>query len=60
MDETIKALVSILASTFDRLEEAEQNAAYWKDLAGKEAVRASKLEAASLAASSTPNGSEKR
>lgn len=58
MDETIKTLVRLLAESMDRLSEVEDVAKHWQEVAGREAMRANKAEAAAMAAGNRPNGSE--
>lgn len=58
MDETIKTLVRLLADSMDRLSEAEDDSRHWQEVAGREAMRANKAQAAAMAAENRPNGSE--
>ena len=55
-EEALCTLARLLGDAMERYDEAMEQVTYWKELCGKEAVRANRAEARALAAGNQPNG----
>lgn len=58
MDDAIKAAIRVAEDYMERLREAEEEVEHWREIAGREALRAKDLERRALVVENQPNGSD--